>query len=105
MKKISFSIKVMNYILFLLVIYFNIFSYFLTDLKSFKIFFLVTNLIFISLFFLVNFLFNREKIFQDKGIKAAFDYENNVKLISKKIKYIENKENYKIFRNIYIYKE
>lgn len=108
MKKLN-SIKLINYVIVLFVIYFNILSYFLTNFNNFKIFFLSINVFLLIIFFLLNLLYDREDIFQKEVIKSLVSNEDDKssktlvkKMLFKKIKYIENKENFKLFKNIYI---
>jgi len=110
MKKIQ-SIKILNYILFLWIIYFSIYLYFFNNLNTLKIFFLITNFIFLTSFFLLNFLYNREFNKKTNLMEDLFDNKINisdedVKIeFWTKINFLETAKIYSFLKRIYIKKK
>jgi len=105
------SIKILNYILFLWIIYFSIFVYFFSDMEKNKLAFLFMNTIFLASFFLLNLLYNKELSKRISFMDDLFSNKINInedstkKEFQKDINFLETSQIYSFFKKIYIKKK
>lgn len=106
--KITFN-KSLNYLLFLTIIDFNIFFYLVDRLKNYQTTFLLINIYLIFIYFLLNlrydFDFNKWKNNIKKLIDTNYVNSNEIKnLLNTEMDYKDNKDNFRLFKNIFIKK-
>lgn len=107
---ITKSINMINYLLFISLIYVNGFFYFFEKLSKYRTLYLFINLFVLFIFFFLNRRFNNEFNEKKKDIKKfndsllSWNNEELKNLLLKKIFYKENEDTYKLFKNIYIKK-
>lgn len=109
-RKKTKSIKEINYIYFLLLFFTNCFFYIYDDFKNYIITYFILNIILILSFFIINNRFQKEFKERKKDIEtlsySSLNWNNaDIKrLLLKEDKYKENKDTYKLFKNMYIKK-
>jgi len=109
-KKSNKSIKAINYLLFVFIIYISTIFYMSETLRDFKILFFWINLFILILFYILNKRYELEYNDKKRDIKTISSTllswkDSEVKdLLFKKSFYKENEENYNLFKNMYIRK-
>lgn len=107
------SIKSINYLLVLIILYINVFFYLGDKIRDNEILFLFFNLLILITFFAFNKKFEQENNRQKDNIKELFnmsfvwkkdDSEIKKELLSLKNKYKENHDTYNLFKNLLIKK-
>ena len=110
LKKINRSIKLINYILFIFMIWINCFFYISDVMREFELLYFTINWVIILIFFIFNMKYENETFSWRKDIKKlSLDTLNwndpEIKdILFKKNKYKENEDTYKLFKNMYIKK-
>jgi len=106
------SIKSINYLLILIILYINVFFYLWDQIRNNEILFLFFNLLVLIVFFVFNKKFEQDTNEQKWNIKELLNIslkspENKIsmkELLWKKHNYKENNDSYKLFKNLLIKK-
>lgn len=104
------SIKVINYLLFVFLIYVNWFFYMYEKLNDFKILYLSLNVFILLIFFILNKKYEIEYNNWRNDIRtlnwSILSWKDNVikDILLKKLSFKENQDTYKLFKNMYIRK-
>lgn len=105
-----YSIKTINQILFTWIISINLMFLSLKNLHDFQLLFIWLNIIFLIAYIVFNYSYEKELNKEKSDIKEILNKSWNGpnkdinKILQKKLKYKENNETYKLFKNMYLRK-